>query len=227
MATAEVSFEGLSTTFEIDNPHDHIQLFQAQGTFYELPQLLAHRSLIPMHSTVIDIGANCGNHTLFYARHTRACRIYSFEPNPPALQLLLRNIAANPGCSESIDTSLAGCALGHSHEWVRVGRRTEDNLGATRLEAAGQDDGIKCSKLDDLQLVGDIAFIKIDVEGMEMEVLNGAEKLFAQFRPALAIEVELNNESEFWRWARSHKYQLVNAFRDYLPVWNFVMIPAR
>ena len=182
MATAKVSFEGLSTTFEIDNPHDHIQLFQAQGTFYELPQLLAHRSLIPMHSTVIDIGANCGNHTLFYARHTRACRIYSFEANPPALQLLLRNIAANPGCSESIDTSLAGCALGHSHEWVRVGRRTEDNLGATRLEAAGQDDGIKCAKLDDLQLVGDIAFIKIDVEGMEMEVLNGAEKLFDPIR---------------------------------------------
>jgi FkbM family methyltransferase len=227
MATAEVLFEGVSTIFEIDNPHDHIQAFQARGAFYELQQLLAHRCLIPMHSTVIDIGANCGNHTLFYAYHTRACKIYPFEPNPPALQLLLRNVAANCGTPGSIDTSLSDCALGYSYDWVKVRHRTEDNLGATRLGAAGPDDHMKCVKLDNLALVGDIAFIKIDVEGMEMEVLRGAENIFSRSRPALAIEVESANEAEFWNWARSHEYQLVNAFRDYLPVWNFIMVPTR
>jgi precorrin-6B methylase 2 len=82
MADATVIFEGISATFEIDNPRDHVQESLVRGTFYELHQLLLHRHLIPMHSTVIDIGANCGNHTIFYARHTNACKIYPFEPNP-------------------------------------------------------------------------------------------------------------------------------------------------
>jgi FkbM family methyltransferase len=227
MDTAEVTFEGISTIFEIDNPVDHIQAFHARGTFYELHQLLAHRFLIPMHSTVLDIGANCGNHTLFYARHTNAGKVYSFEPNPPALQLLLRNVAANCGTEVSVDTSLSDCALGYADDWVKVGRQSENNLGATRLRPAGPNGSIKCVKLDNLAIAGDIAFIKIDVEGMEMEVLHGAEKIFSQFRPALAIEVELTNAEKFWKWARSHQYQMVNAFRDYLPVWNFVMIPTR
>jgi FkbM family methyltransferase len=227
MTAAEVTFEGISTIFEIDNPADHIQAFHTRGTFYELHQLFAHRLLIPMHSTVLDIGANCGNHTLFYARHTGARRIYPFEPNPPALQLLLRNVASNRGAEVSVDTSLSDCALGYADDWVKVGHQSEDNLGATRLQPGGQNGVIRCVKLDDLSIMGDIAFIKIDVEGMEIEVLRGAESIFSKFRPALAIEVELANEERFWKWARCHQYQMINAFRDYLPVWNFVMVPTR
>jgi FkbM family methyltransferase len=226
MAASEVTYEGISTIFEVDNPDDHIQSYHARGAFYELHQLLAHRSLIPMHSTVLDIGANCGNHTLFYTRYTNACRVYPFEPNPPALQLLLRNVAANRNADVSVDTSLSNYALGFTDDWVKVEHRTADNLGATRLQPAGPNGPIRCAKLDDLPLDGDIAFIKIDVEGMEMEVLLGAEKIVSKFRPALAIEVELANANKFWKWAGAHQYRVVNAFRDYLPVWNFVLIPT-
>jgi FkbM family methyltransferase len=227
MAASEVTFEGISTIFEVDNPNDQIQSHQMRGAFYELHQLLAHRSLIPMHSTVLDVGANCGNHTLFYAQHTNACRVYPFEPNPPALHLLLRNVAANRGADVSVDTSHSNCALGCTDDWLKVGHRTADNLGATRLEPAGPNGPIRCAKLDDLPLDGDIAFIKIDVEGMEMEVLQGAEQIVSKFRPALAVEVELANADKFWRWAGARQYGVVNAFRDYLPVWNFLLIPTR
>jgi FkbM family methyltransferase len=227
MTIANVSFESICTAFEIDNPADHIQAFQAGGSFYELQQLLAHRLLIPMHSTVLDIGANCGNHTLFYARHTNAVKIYPFEPNPPAHQLLLRNIAANVDSRAPIYTSFSECALGFADDWVNVGRESENNLGATRMQPAGASGSIKCVKLDSVDIMGEIAFIKIDVEGMEMEVLRGAERVIAEFRPALAIEVDLINNISFWEWTRTHHYQVVSAFRDYLPVWNFIMVPSR
>jgi FkbM family methyltransferase len=221
---AEVSFEGATSVFHVQDELDVIQGEHAAGRFYELHQLLAHRNLIPAGCTVLDCGANVGNHTIFYARHTRAKRVYPFEPNPRASKLLDGNIESNPEVRSAIDTSHIGIALSVTHENVGIVSTAKHNLGATRF---GPDDrGALTYPLDELHFEGPIGFIKIDVEGMEMDVLYGAEKLLKKHRPAIAIEVDPANEAKFWEWSRRHRYVPVGAFLDYIHVRNYLMIPT-
>ena len=83
---AIVQFEGLATRFHIEDERDHIQEFHGRGEFYELRHLLIQRDLIHRRSSVIDVGANVGNHTLFYSQHTNAVRVYPLEANPAAVR---------------------------------------------------------------------------------------------------------------------------------------------
>ena len=49
---------------------------------------------------------------------------------------------------------------------------------------------INCKKLDDFKFENTISFIKIDVEGHEIEVINGSKELIKKFKPILMIEIE-------------------------------------
>jgi FkbM family methyltransferase len=62
---------------------------------------------------------------------------------------------------------------------------------------ASDTDEVRCLPLDDLAFDGDITLLKIDTEGMELEVLAGATKLIATHRPSIAVGVMDRNESEF------------------------------
>jgi FkbM family methyltransferase len=229
MVVGVVAFEGIETQFEVQNRSDHIQAFHARGQFYEIRQLLVHRDLIPMNSSVIDVGANVGNHTLFYARHTLAARVYPVEPNPPALCLLQRNVTANRNSRGAIDMSHVRFAIGRSSGHVQIGRELPDNLGGTSFVPQLVDSpsqAIECVRLDELRFEGHVGFVKVDVEGMETDVLWGAEQLIDRFRPAMAVEVAPGNHRDFWDWARAHRYNVVGAFRDYIQTWNYILIPC-
>jgi len=228
MHTSEVVFEGKTAQFCIMNSRDYIQGHHANGMFYEQAQLVAHRDLIPIGGTVLDIGANIGNHTMFYALHTFARYIYVFEPNIVAREILSRNIAANPSRRGDIRTEHAHFAIGAGTEKVSAVSTPQNNLGATSFEkwdgsGAG---GIDCRPLDHLSFVGPISFMKIDVEGMELDVLLGATELIARHRPSIAIEVQSANEPAFGRWLSMANYMIVRVFIDYLGSRNFLVVPA-
>ncbi|HEY2132315.1 MAG TPA: FkbM family methyltransferase [Acetobacteraceae bacterium] len=160
LTRAEVSFEGVATTFNVVNPTDVIQSFHVAGGFYELSQLLGHRNLIPHGCTVVDCGANVGNHTLFYARHTVAGRVYPLEANPLTCEILRKNIGANTGGRAKIDAAHLGIAVGAERGRVRIEMDVPNNLGATRFRSGGD---VECLPLDEMQFEGRVAFIKIDV----------------------------------------------------------------
>lgn len=226
--SSSVLFEGKRTVFKITNVDDHIQKFHSRDSFYEPHQLAAHRRFIPMNGTVIDIGANIGNHTLFYATHTRASLIYPLEPNREARELLQKNLAANPGVKSKIRLDNLAVALGRASGYLERVEGPSNNLGATHFratEVAG-DQAVACVSLDDLSFDGHVAFMKIDVEGMELDVLDGAERMIAKFRPVIAIEINETNEPKFWTWIRQHSYQAIDAFLDYVGVKNYIVIPT-
>jgi FkbM family methyltransferase len=226
MSLAIVKFESVATSFHIDNSRDHIQQFHCRGEFYEMRQLLAHRDLIAGKSTVLDVGANVGNHTLFYARHTKAARVYPIEPNPVAVQILTRNVNANAARGAVIDLRYLGLAAGGNSGRVRLENLPENNLGGASFVPSSGNDGIRMEPLDALEFDGPVTFVKIDVEGAEIDVLKGAETLIAKDRPSLAIEVDHRNSEMFWEWARANGYQVIDAFFDYLAAKNYVLIPA-
>jgi len=219
-----VTFKSRATRFAVDNPDDHIQAHHVRGEFYELPSLITHSQLIPMHGTVLDIGANLGNHTLFYAQHTWAGRIYSFEPNPRARHLLARNIAANDGYRAVIDLEYAPLAISSAKGRLKAVEPHPNNLGGTQFVPS--EDGIEGARLDDLNFQGHIAFIKIDVEGGELRVLAGGSSLIRRFRPVISVEIAERNETEFWEWMRENRYQVIGASYNYLHCKDYLIIPS-
>jgi FkbM family methyltransferase len=123
-----------------------------------------------------DVGANVGSYTIL-ASGVVGCRTIAFEPDPVAAAVLERNIALNR-IAERVETRIA--AVGERDGLVRfsAGLDTENHI-VTMADAAGRD--VSIQTLDQaLFSRGFIpTLIKIDVEGFEIGVLQGARALLA------------------------------------------------
>jgi FkbM family methyltransferase len=224
-----VTFEGRTVRMAVENPEDQLQALHRYGRFYEIEQLIQHRSLVFHHSTILDVGANVGNHTVFYAAHTTAHRIYPFEPMPAAIRVLKKSIALN-GFGDRVDTSFLGLAIAESERTAYVAGEIKNNLGGTYLSPVAYSpdaQSLPCTSLDSLTIEGPVSLIKIDVEGMELAALKGARSLIEIHRPSIAVEVNERNEAEFWQWVDSAEYHVINMFHESHRVRNYIMVARR
>lgn len=161
--------------------------------------------------TVIDIGACLGDHTVPYAQIVGPSgKVYAFEPNPSAYACLTHNVQCYPW----VETFNMG--LGRKFQLMNI--RSHENLGASfldpvpYLDSDGETPVIPVGVLD--ELLGDthspIKFIKIDVEGFEIEVLEGARKTLERHRPVMVIECAMHQEryghtqAELFEWLRGN-----------------------
>ena len=144
-------------------------------------------NLIRAGDTVVDVGANIGSHTLFFARQVGGDgRVYSFEAQRFLFQILCANVALN----SLRNVWCVPAALGNKQGRVDVpipdyGRA--NNYGGYSLDFATYKESGYMLQLDDVPLES-CQLIKIDVEGMELEVLQGARKTIATFCPVLYME---------------------------------------
>ena len=220
MTITPVRWRRNEVRFDLDGPPDVVQKHLSRGKFYAQEQLERHLEVIVPRRTVIDIGANVGNHTVFYAAFSRADRVVAFEPNPPVRAMLARNVALN---------GLGNVVLEHArHGLGRVrGRGTvvapAANLSAGRVVAAEGADGFEVRPLDDFAFEN-VAFVKIDVEGMELDVLAGAAETLRRNRPVLAVEVDPKNNAGFFEWCASAGYHVVAAWRQHNP-FDYLCVP--
>ncbi|EAQ02000.1 hypothetical protein OB2597_20286 [Pseudooceanicola batsensis HTCC2597] len=208
----------------VTNPNDLIQMTHLRGEFFEADSLSKLKKLIKApNPRIVEVGANIGNHVVWYARHLAAERIYPVEPNPEALSILNENIDAN-GIRARIDTRGMGYGAGKDSGTFRTQTDNADNLGATRL-VADAEGGIETRTLD--QLLGDetVDFIKIDAEGMELDVLEGAQALIARDRPVIWVEVLRENMLGFaQKWCRAAGYRIVDS-TPYVHTIDYFAVP--
>lgn len=219
----DVVFEDKSSRFLIDNPFDVIQHQHGKGEFFEIEELRTLRGLLGAGKTIVEVGANVGNHLVFYAHHMDAKRIFPFEPNPDAVKLLERNIAAN-GLESIVDGRGIGIGAGASYGKHAVVLPLDNNLGAARLSQA-ESGTLEVFPLDEKLGDDEIDFIKIDVEGMEFEVLEGAERTIERNRPMLMIEVFRPKIDAFKAWCDAHGYEIKLEF-GYVNAVNFLAVVA-
>lgn len=138
---------------------------------------------IPEGGVVVDAGACLGDHTLSYSRMVGANgTVHAFEPNPVAFECLRFNFR------NSHNVRLYNAGLGRTFSMMSMepSETQSDNLGACRM--VSHPGLIPVRPLDRLNLMG-LNFMKIDVEGMELDVLIGAERTIRKFRPVMLIEV--------------------------------------
>ena len=139
----------------------------------------------------IDVGANIGNHSIFFSKFFK--KVYSFEPNPKTFELLKIN--------SKLNKNIYIRKTGLSNKGI-ISNLVENksNIGGSKLtnEKSENTIDIQLSTLDqEINFMKEkINLLKIDVEGHELEVIEGSKKTISKFRPIIVFEQQLDDFPE-------------------------------
>lgn len=180
-----LEFNGRKAAFSLpQRDSDHVQKsLMSGGKFYEHEMLAHAASVLRPGDLVIDIGAYIGTHTVFYGAICEA-RVIAFEPNPKSRAILERNVALNR-LEERVTIFPFGIGQHPSRATVVTPGTSNQGMASLSLDEAGP---VEVRRLDDVELPAPPRVIKIDVEGMELEVLEGALETIRRHRPILYVE---------------------------------------
>ncbi len=156
--------------------------------------------LAPAFGVFIDVGANIGTHTLGIARHLgERGRVYAYEPQRLLFQMVCGSLALNAVTNVFCMNEAAGAAPSRiavpqfdyfkpmNFGSVEFGPQQHETLDQVRGNDPAKTEYVPVSTIDHLDL-SEVHVIKIDAEGMELEVLAGARQTIARCSPVLLVE---------------------------------------
>jgi FkbM family methyltransferase len=165
---------------------------------YELP-LLDHIFKLQLTGTAVDVGANIGNHALWFAA---ICKLDVVAFEPLVWHELRRNVVLN-ALEDKIH--VVPHALGDD-------QMPRKHVGDGLLRPAAR--GMEIRRLDDYG-IRNVSMIKVDVEGMEANVLAGGQKTITRDRPVIFAE-EWEHENDMWHDAIAAVLEPINYRMTYL-----------
>jgi FkbM family methyltransferase len=229
----------------IYNPNDTFigASLEAYGEWCEFEIDLLRRFIQP-GDTVIDVGANIGTHTLAFARMVgKEGRVFAFEAQPRLEKILEANIRLN-----RLQNVVWDCkAIGHSVAQIRMQDLPDDdvkaNFGAVPLFENGRYGYIdgEMITIDSFACDGDAfgvspSVIKIDVEGMEADVIRGAAGTIERCKPILYMENNGDHSEKIaaameeigYRayWSIGPYFNPSNAFKNTRNIWPTLGWPS-
>jgi len=125
------------------------------------------------NDVILDVGASYGDTSIWYAKKFGA-KVYAFEPLEDIYKILLKNIELN-----KLDIKAYNIAVGN-------GKIISANINKNML-TIGNVKSIETRTLDSFNF-DKVDFIKIDVEGFELFVLDGARETIGKFHPKIILE---------------------------------------
>lgn len=163
-----------------------------------------------------DVGANIGTVSIPLARSVPGLSVYAFEPQLPVYQLLMRNIAVN----DLLSIEAFPWAVGERDgliEFAIPPLTAPVNFGSIgRGNVQGEKTPVILRRLDALDLPPP-NLIKIDVEGFDLEVVNGAQETITRSRPILFCEAHASPKSiELMRLLQMWDYDLYWFFAPFV-----------
>lgn len=156
---------------------------------YEVARVGALAEAVTQGSVIYDIGANVGIYTLLSSmRAGPSGAVYAFEPLPRNLEYLRRHVALNrlQNCeviAEAVGKT-PGTAKFSAANWAASMARLDPEKGELAVPVTSVD---ACIYGDKPLRPPDV--LKIDVEGAELDVLQGAERTIEDLHPAIFLEV--------------------------------------
>lgn len=222
---ASFAFEGKS--FKIYGVHEGDHIFSQishHKRFYEGDFLKYFRFMVRQKGEILDIGANIGNHSIFFSK-VMGRQVSAFEPNDIAYQLLVKNIEEN---SASVKPFKIGLSNQSGTTDFIDNPKTEQNFGAASLKHETTEDSgaVKLHTLDEflkaINLQARISALKIDVEGFEYRVIQGALGTLATHQPSVFVELKDDHAL-----SQTHPL-LLNAgycpihVMGFTPMWHYV-----
>jgi FkbM family methyltransferase len=218
-SNVDFKWEGRGISLRFPSADDHVaKIVRQTRAFYEMEMLLDVRSRLFFGKCAVDVGAHVGNHSIFFAL-ALGMRTIAFEPNPESFALLEANVAAN-GVGDKCELRKVGVGR-HSSKARLLLDQTGRNSSTARLE---DDDGgvVEIVTLDEtLRHERQVDVIKIDVEGWESRVLQGASETIARHRPVLYVETLENNFATVRQSLEAMRYVCWKRF-NYTPTFLFL-----
>lgn len=199
----EFEYNGENIKFLFDSSDYYMsRVIKNKNTFYELPYLeYLNDNILNEKSKVVEVGAYLGNHTIYFSKII-GCDVISFEPTLNSYKVLNKNLELN-----NIDkATTVNKAISSICGKVKLEKINPDNPGANQY--INSDAGIECCTLDTI-INEKIDFIKIDVENMEDEVLNGCTNTINLYSPVIMIEIGKKNIKFMRKWIEDNKYEKI------------------
>ncbi len=188
--------------------------FKPRGGLTKEEQFLAELDLAG--KTVFDVGGYVGIYALFFARAVGGTgKVVSFEPNPVNVRELRFNLKLNNFENVCVIERALGkekCSLELVSDPVQPALSTLDASMKNKLLRRGTvSTRVDVDALDALMSKDKLPvpdFIKMDVEGYELEVLRGMEKTVDNFKPQLFIEIHGELSDELFSFLKSKNYRM-------------------
>lgn len=181
-----VEFMGKThTIFGLHKDDFFMTRYRRKKTLYEAPHL---KYLIgkQLEGTYVDVGANIGQHMIIFSEHCPSTMIVAFEPVPELFSVLEYN-------AERMSTP---SRLHQQAAWKNDGlvalsefNPSGPTMGGTEVvDGAGEVESVALDTYFKYWRGDPIVFIKIDVEGREPEVIQGAKKTIKKHKPLILVE---------------------------------------
>jgi len=169
--------------------------------------------------TVVDIGANLGTTVLALARATGISgHVLAFEPQPFVAQLLQTSLTLNG----LLHVRTYSMALADQTGWSRIAApdfSAEENFGSMALGSNGFQ--VPVFRLDEIEIPA-CALIKLDVEGLEFRVLQGATAHLKRLRPVVYLEAkQIPGTQGYLRWFMENGWNCYWHFAFFFSKDNF------
>lgn len=177
-------------------------VISSNADYYEINDLKRFSKYIPNDPIVYDIGSNIGNHTVYFHKYYRAKKIYAFEPVSINADLLEKTVSDNKLSNVEVFRMAVGKKAGKADLTIN-----ERNMGECKI-VNNSEGSITIVSLDEMEL-DKPNFIKIDVEGAELEVLRGMTETLASACPVIWIEIN-DHFQDVDQFLKQYQYELID-----------------
>ena len=226
-STATLNYEDRTFNILAANPQQLGSIVVIIGRLLGLSREF-NKVVKPAPTSIIDVGANVGSYSLMFHFCFPGAKIVAIEPSSHNMPYL------NYNCGSIPEIEIRQFALGNerskgtlsipSSEQKQLNNDyPETHTGCLSLygESGDLQEEVDVFPLDELEFEHPVGLIKIDVEGHEIQVLEGATQTIKKDKPALLVEVREDN----LKMAGATKWQLFRqlAGMGYFPRWQYGM----
>jgi FkbM family methyltransferase len=210
-------FDTVRGKFLLSTEHDLVSDQIKAGQFWE-HELEPVFNTITKDMVIVEVGAYVGDHTVDLAK--RCSWIYAFEGKRSTFYQLGANLLLN-GISNA---TIYNMCVGSGDRIVTGGIPDPGNIAAY-LYKTNQDSGELAHSLDTILELDRLDFLKIDVEGMDLEVMWGAENLISTHRPRIVYEyswpLSIQKHEEYESFLKNLGYTTTKLGGE----WNWLATP--
>ena len=165
------------------------------GEFSEF-EIDLFRQICRPGDVVLEVGANIGTHTVALSNIVgEHGLVYALEPQPIIFYTLCANVAIN----SLSNVHCLNLAAGATEGFVlipNINYEEPGNYGSIEVDKFKKGNQIRRVRLDNHITVPSLRLLKIDVEGMESEVIRGAKKLISRHNPVIYVENDRPEKSK-------------------------------
>ena len=166
--------------------------------YKKLEEALKH---VTNRKLALDVGGHVGLWSMWLAKEFQ--HVVAFEPVPEHADLFVLNVDMSKvdlrrhalgDKDDIVDIEIPLETTGNAH--VAIGKRHPGTRHVPNPDAQRVVKDVQVKRLDDIEGLDDVGFIKIDVEGFEKQVVQGGENLIRRAKPIIVVE-QKKNESAY------------------------------